>query len=134
MFLLKQYIYVVDLRGAEKNEVLSTIKILNPFHVEMDDKIGIFQGRELIIATKTSFVHLDVGRLIEEASTPDEGDWTLDVKEEDFVESQFSEVNVKVIFPTSDLKGLTFSPQNELKEMLDIGENKIALVFENQEN
>ena len=134
MFLLKQYIYVVDLRGAEKNEVLSTIKILNPFHVEMDDKIGIFQGRELIIATKTSFVHLDVGRLIEEASTPDEGDWTLDVKEEDFIESQFSEVNVKVIFPTNDLKGLQFSPQNELKEMLDIGDNKIALVFENQEN
>ena len=100
----------------------------------MYDKIGFFQGRELIIAAKTSFRHLDVGRLIEEAFAPDKEDWTLDVKEDDFVESQFFEVNVKVIYPTDDLKGLQFSQQNELKEMLDIGENKMALVFENKEN
>jgi hypothetical protein len=70
-----------------------------------------------------------------EDSGPDEVGghvWTLDVPEGDFRMILFMEVNVKVIFPTDDLRGLIFSQKSELREMLDIGEKKMALVFENE--
>jgi hypothetical protein len=41
---------------------------------------------------------------------------------------------VKVIFPTVDLKGLRISPQCVLKKILDLGDHRMALVFENDEN
>lgn len=41
---------------------------------------------------------------------------------------------MKVIFPTVDLKGLRISSSCTMKTILDLGDHKLALVFENDEN
>ena len=108
-----QYIYVIDLRGTEDNQVLKEIRIVNTFIDELSlfNQIGFFQQRELIICAQDSFRHLDIGAYLY-GMQPDESGghiWTVDVPRSAFDESRFTDINVKVIFPTVDLKGLKIS-------------------------
>jgi len=78
-----QYIYVIDLRGAEDNQVLKEVRIVNTFIDELSvyNHIGFFQQRELVISATDSFRHLDVGALLY-GRHPDESGghiWTVEV-------------------------------------------------------